>query len=217
MLEAKLTHPLCRMAALLASSRRRVLTSPATAILLDVLAPAAFSTLSLHSSVGSSPKARIPSNSTASTSKVRLEDTEPSKPTRKQKKQNRIASGQPPARVQRGQPPNSNRSPSAVDLLSKIRNSTSSNATSSDPVVQGHNEAVMSIVRGTKDPRRDFVEAFKKGWIPIRNAGQVGRLQAKDLAKVLRTCTLAERNGKKEEVGYQWSQVRGKRAWSKGI
>ncbi|GAA5994563.1 hypothetical protein JCM5350_006491 [Sporobolomyces pararoseus] len=207
------------MAALLTSSRR-VLSHPSTAALLDVLAPAAFSTLS--ASASQSPRASALSS--PSTSKVRLEDSDPQqqphyspKPTRKQKKQARSAAGEPPARLQRGKPPvaTSSRTPSAVDVLSKIRN-TNLAAESSNPSVQRHNEAVLSIARGTADPRRNFVEAFKNGWLPIRNSGQVGRLQAKDLAKVLRSCTLAERGGKKEETGYDWREVRELILWLAG-
>ncbi|GAA5877716.1 hypothetical protein JCM16303_000213 [Sporobolomyces ruberrimus] len=202
------------MAAFLASSRRAILR-PTTGLLLDVLAPAAFSTLSVSPAAHSTASSRSPAAPSPSTSKVRVEDTELQKPTRKQRQQARIASGQPPARHQRGQSPPTSRTPSAVDLLSKIRN-TASPSSSSDPAVQEHNEAVLSIVRGTRGARRDFKEAFKEGWIPIRNAGQVNRLQAKDLAKVLRTCTIAEREDKKDEMGYEWSEVRELVLWLAG-
>ncbi|GAA5905733.1 uncharacterized protein JCM6883_005429 [Sporobolomyces salmoneus] len=202
------------MASILASSRRAIF-SASSSQLLDVLAPAAFSSLS----ISSAPSPRPSAAPSPSSSKVLVEDSDQApRPTRKQRQKARIATGEPPARLQRGKPPNSSslsRAPSAVDLLSKIRN-TGSSATSSDPIVQQHNEAVLSIIKGTREARRDFNEAFKLGWIPIRNSGQVGRLQPKDLAKVLRTCTLAERSGKQEELGYEWNEVRELILWLAG-
>lgn len=202
------------MASILASSRK-ALFGPSSAVLLDVLAPTAFSTLSISSAAATRPS----NGPSPSSSKVLVEDSQqPLRPTRKQRKQTRTAKDQPPVRTQRGRPPSSSsqsRAPSAVDLLSQIRN-TASPATPSNPAVERHNEAILSIIKGTTDPRRDFVEAFKLGWIPIRETGQVGRLQAKDLAKVLRTCTLIERSDKRDEAGYEWGQVRELVLWLAG-
>ncbi|GAA6014530.1 hypothetical protein JCM11491_004527 [Sporobolomyces phaffii] len=190
----------------------RLLVHPSTAALLDVLAPAAFSTLSISSAPPSSTAPRPAALFSPSTSKVRLDD-DPAPTTRKQRRQARIASGEPPARVHRGRPPSSSRTPSAVDLLSKIRNTHDA---ATDPAVERHNEAMLSIVRGTRDPRRDFTDAFKRGWVPIRDAGQVARVPAKDLAKVLRTCTLAERDADRDVLGYDWTEVRELVLWLAG-
>ncbi|GAA6061741.1 hypothetical protein JCM10212_000474 [Sporobolomyces blumeae] len=204
------------MAALLSSSRRALL-SPTTAVLLDVLAPTVYASLRTASSQATDrPETR--QAAAPSTSKVQLDDPPSSKPSRRQKQRSKAAKDpeQPTAhRSPRGKPPSA-KPPSAVDLLSKIRN-TSASAPSTDPAVQRHNESVLNIVNGTRDPRRDFDLAFTKGWLPIRATGQVGRLRPKDLAKVLRTCALAAREqGLRPGTGYEWKEVRELALWLAG-
>ncbi|GAA5868988.1 hypothetical protein JCM1840_000439 [Sporobolomyces johnsonii] len=210
------------MAPLLSASRRALLRPTTAHVLLDVLAPATFAALSLAPTrSASSSSASAPS--TASTTQVRPEQRSaaPASPTTSKKKGKRTtntsaSTSASPSRQRRNKPRPSPHSPSAVDLLSQIRNSSPSSAVASSSSVQSHNEALFTLFRGIDKKRRDFLLAFKSGWLPLRNAGQVARLQPQDLAKVLRACSLVGKDGRAGQTDFKWEEVKELVLWLAG-
>ncbi|GAA5928333.1 hypothetical protein JCM1841_003532 [Sporobolomyces salmonicolor] len=212
------------MAPLLSASRRALL-SPATAhVLLDAFAPAIIAALSL-APIRSASSSSASAPSTASTTQVRPEQRSAaaSSPAKSKKKGKHTAStpgtssSASPSRQRRSKPaPAPPHSPSAVDLLSQIRNSSPSAAALSSSSIQAHNDAVTSLLRGIQGQRRDFLLAFKSGWLPLRNGGQVARLQPQDLAKVLRTCSLAGKDGRAGQAEFRWEEVKELVLWLAG-
>ncbi|GAA5864307.1 hypothetical protein JCM3774_002747 [Rhodotorula dairenensis] len=188
--------------------RRPLPLCPSTHALLDVLAPAVYHTIapaSIREYATKSKPVTVGSTSVASTSA----DPAQRRPQRSRADVARARAGSNP--TQNGAPtsqnPNRRRkpspsistaeTPSAVDLLSRIR-SAAPNKTSADGrrdprgAAQAHNAAVQSLLRGVQGSDPAFRAAFVEGWIPLRNSGQAARVSTRDLEKVLMSTLGAE-------------------------
>lgn len=198
-------------------SRNALLASqspcPSHHSVLDVLAPAVYRTSSILSrgyatkargavanangdaSTSAAPAKQRPKRSRADAARVRASlpsgvSTAAKQPTRRRKPSPSVSTAE---------------TPSAVDLLLRIRSAAPTSTTATgrvDPrsTTQVHNTAVQSLLRGVQStPEPSFQAAFVGGWIPLRKTGQAARISTRDLEKVL-TSTLSADGTYTEEV-----------------
>ncbi|GAA6015599.1 hypothetical protein JCM10207_008140 [Rhodosporidiobolus poonsookiae] len=176
-----MVHPLLSFTSRLANR-----SSSASGAVLDVLAPAVYATSTPsnrnHSSLSNSRPSRPPSSSTRSPGPSTASQPRPAKAP---------SSSTPSLRKPRRRPPTLETQPSAVDLLSQIRNSAPPappnphRDTTSDP----HNLAVLSLTRAVRSSPPNYAHAFQQGWLPLRRKGMAGRLRPEDVAKLLPALT----------------------------
>lgn len=199
-------------------SRNALLASqspcPSHHSVLDVLAPAVYRTSSAPSrDYATKPRGAVANgNGVASTSAAPAQQQ---RPKRSRADAARVRATLPPGLSTAKQPTRRRKpspsvstaeTPSAVDLLSRIRSAAPAPTTApngrNDPrsATQAHNTAVQSLLRGVQStPEPSFEAAFVEGWVPLRKTGQAARISTRDLEKVL-TSTLSANGTYAEQV-----------------
>ncbi|GAA5837309.1 hypothetical protein JCM11251_004962 [Rhodosporidiobolus azoricus] len=116
----------------------------------------------------------------------------------------------PTPRKRRFQPPVLEPEPSAVSLLSQIRQSapTPPAGMKQSQSSSAHNLAVMSITRGTRHRfELSYQHAFQQGWTPLRRSGQVGRVPAEMVGRVL-LAVMKEVRQNPERAKVDWKKTK---------
>ncbi|BGP00512.1 putative Microtubule-associated protein [Rhodotorula toruloides ATCC 204091] len=234
---------------LVSSSRALLSTAAAQQGLLDVFAPAAFASLSLHPRAYSQASSRPPPRSSAPPSNhpSRSQDHPPqrrdSSPSRRNgprppqsrsrqpapKKEQSLTERLRMARQDSSTTPSPSTSnaPNPADLLSEIRAAAPSGpAASASPnddlstlsPVQVQNQAVLNLVNAVSTRLRNYDVMFVKGWKPLREAGQIGRMKESDVAEILwaALAKIRETGPAGEGTHWHWKEVRELALWVAG-
>ncbi|GAA5892207.1 hypothetical protein JCM6882_003610 [Rhodosporidiobolus microsporus] len=182
---------------------------------LDVLAPAVYarSTATLRPNSTSAPSdgnepspPQRPLNAAASSRR-----RPPASQTKPDAALSSSSPKPPPApRKRRTRPPVLETEPSAVSLLSQIRKSApvASSPARQSQASSSHNLAVLSLTRGTRDEYDlNYQHAFQQGWTALRRSGQVGRVPAESIARVLLAAMKATRENP-DRIRVDWKKIR---------
>lgn len=185
--------------------RRPLLLCTSTHALLDVLAPAVYHATAPTVTHGYVTRSRPERPAAVGNTDVASTSAEPAQPRPQRSRADsararaRTASAhtgastapQQPRRRKPSPSISTAETPSAVDLLSRIRSA----APTRTPVdgrrdrrgsaAQAHNAAVQSLLRGVQGAEPAFQAAFVEGWIPLRQTGQAARVSTRDLEQVL--------------------------------
>ncbi|GAA5820755.1 hypothetical protein JCM3770_005956 [Rhodotorula araucariae] len=210
-----------------AASTRAVLAAAAPPpALLDAAAPAASTAWASLVSRQLSTTKTSPA-AAASSAKVRLE-TASSRPTGSPKPHKRVqdrqcdatssstAAPRPSHPTQKPSPSSPSRTarrpsaPSASDLLSELRRASASSRGSpprhSRPPTASA-QALTHVAQGLQGKRRDFARAFLQGWVPLRRAGQAGRVSSDEINKLLQAVA-KEAKDHPERLDEVWADIR---------
>ncbi|GJN93511.1 hypothetical protein Rhopal_006568-T1 [Rhodotorula paludigena] len=192
-----------------------------THAVLDVLAPAAFSTAPAasarpYASQAAPSPAAAPAASTSNANLRTRQQRPPAPAKHAHSGQNVQKKRSSTPRTPRRPPP-----PSAVDLLSEIRaaspSSRSTSAADAAAAHRAHNEAILSLSEGIAKRPSSYVKAFERGWLPLRRAGQAARLRSEDLARVLMVTTRhMQQHPDGEGTRWAWADVRELVLWLAG-
>ncbi|KAJ8292507.1 Pentatricopeptide repeat-containing protein, mitochondrial [Rhodotorula toruloides] len=235
---------------LVSSSRALLSTAAAQQGLLDVFAPAAFASLSLHPRSYSQAPSRPPPRSSAppsnnpSRSQDRPAQRRDSSPSRRdgprapqgrsrqlapKKKEQSLTERLRMARQDTSTTPSPSTSnaPNPADLLSEIRATAHSRPYASvshdDDLstlspVQVQNQAVLNLVNAVSTRLRNYDLMFVKGWKPLREAGQIGRMKESDVAEILwaALAKIRETGAAGEGTHWHWKEIRELALWVAG-
>lgn len=175
-----------------------------------------------------------PRSHNTSSSSARVRSTSAKSPISTQKTTTSPSSSRP------SQPPHAANSPrrkplrsnagqslsTPLDLLTQIRRSPPSSSSSPSPGLNSdrkgknppnpipRNSAIINLSSGIAGSKRDFTNAFSRGWLPLRNRGEVGNLSPQDLVLVLDCCLIEERRGSKSRV--VWEEMKELILWLAG-
>ncbi|BGP26841.1 hypothetical protein JCM10295v2_005802 [Rhodotorula toruloides] len=233
---------------IVSSSRALLSTATTQQGLLDVFAPAAFASLSLQPRAYSQASSRAPSQSSTPPSRASSQDRPPlrrdSAPARRNgPRPPQARSRGPPPRKEQSlterlrlarqdtstapSTPSTSNAPNPADLLSEIRSAAPSHPPPSSSrnddlstlsPVQAQNQAVLNLVNAVSTRLRNYEVMFVKGWKPLREAGQIGRMKESDVAEILwaALATIRETGAAGEGSSWHWNEIRELALWVAG-